>query len=56
MMVFFFGGGAATGDLPPEPTPIDPGFVYGDLNNDGLVNSMDMAILKRILLNENFPI
>lgn len=52
--ILLWGEEPPRGDLPPEPTPIDPGFVYGDLNNDGLVNSMDMAILKRILLNEKF--
>ncbi len=33
----------------PQPTPID--LVYGDLNNDGKVNSTDYSIMKRFLLN-----
>ncbi|HEX9060565.1 MAG TPA: dockerin type I domain-containing protein, partial [Clostridia bacterium] len=45
-----------TGTLPgpgnnnPTPTPTDPKIVYGDVNEDGKVNSNDCSIMKRYLL------
>lgn len=34
----------------PSPTSTNPTIVYGDLNNDGDVNSTDLTMMKRILL------
>jgi hypothetical protein len=33
----------------PTPTPIED-FIYGDINDDGLVNSVDYMLLTRIIL------
>lgn len=40
------------GQNTPTHTPI-PSIKYGDINNDGQVDSTDYAVLKRILLNMN---
>lgn len=34
----------------PAPTPTDPQFTYGDINDDGQIDSTDLTIMKRILL------
>ncbi|RCX18416.1 endoglucanase Cel9N [Anaerobacterium chartisolvens] len=35
-----------------EPPLGEPEFIYGDLNDDGNVNSIDFALLKRVLIGE----
>lgn len=39
------------------PTPSIPSFKYGDVNNDGLVNSTDYTLVKRVVLKiiPDFP-
>ena len=48
-----------TGFKPPEPndSPDEPEILYGDLNNDNIVNSSDAALLSRYVLEiiDEFP-
>ncbi len=40
-------------ELTPTPTPTEGSILYGDVNDDGNVNSTDYALLKRYLLSSN---
>jgi len=38
-----------------QPSPTAGPVIYGDINNDNLVNSLDLTLLKRMLLGFNPP-
>ena len=39
----------------PSPTPTGSEFIYGDVNSDNSVDSLDVSILKRYILRKNPP-
>ena len=48
-----YNSGGATETTPPvtQPQNVNNGFIYGDLNNDGIVDSFDMVLMRKELVN-----